>query len=202
MKKNSEYRKIAAETLNGNWVTSAVSVLIYILVQVGLELCLGEKFSWLSTFLLFPMGWAVTVLFLNLLRGEEPKYAMLFEGYKNGNFVRVCGTLLLETVYLILWSLLLLIPGLIKSYAYAMTSYILRDNPELQYNAAIERSMVMMQGHKMQLFLLHLSFIGWGILCILTLGIGFIFLVPYIQTSEAAFYEDLKAELAECDVMC
>jgi uncharacterized membrane protein len=103
--------------------------------------------------------------------------------------------MLLKAIYLILWTLLLIIPGIIKSYSYAMTEFILKDNPEMKNNAAIEKSMAMMQGKKMKLFLLDLSFIGWIILAILTLGLGFVLLVPYMYTARAAFYEDLKAEL-------
>lgn len=78
-----------------------------------------------------------------------------------------------------------------------MTFYILKDYPELAYNSAIEKSMAMMSGYKMKLFLLDLSFIGWAILCFFTLGIGFLFLGPYVQAAHAAFYEDLKKELGE-----
>ena len=74
--------------------------------------------------------------------------------------------------------------------------FILKDEPELKYNAAIEKSMSMMNGYKMKLFLLDLSFIGWMILSVLTLGIGLLFLQPYMSTARAAFYEDLKAELS------
>ena len=96
--------------------------------------------------------------------------------------------------FTILWSLLLVIPGIIKSYSYAMTSFILKDEPEMKNNAAIEKSMAMMEGNKMKLFMLDLSFIGWAILCIFTFGIGFLFLQPYVAISRAAFYEDLKAQ--------
>ena len=81
-----------------------------------------------------------------------------------------------------------------KHYSYAMTDYILKDESELCNNAAIERSMAMMEGNKMKLFLLDLSFIGWAILCLFTFGIGFFVLQPYMQVSHAAFYEDLKAQ--------
>ncbi len=77
-----------------------------------------------------------------------------------------------------------------------MTPYLLEDNPELKYNAAIEQSMRMMDGKKMQLFLLDLSFIGWCLLSILTLGIGLLWVQPYMLGARAAFYEDLKAEYA------
>ncbi|MDR2806022.1 MAG: DUF975 family protein, partial [Dysgonamonadaceae bacterium] len=116
----------------------------------------------------------------------------LFEGFKN--YGKVLGTTLLTTLYIFLWMLLLIIPGIIKSYSYAMTPYLLRDNPELGADELICKSMEMMKGHKKKLFLLDLSFIGWGLLCIYTLGSGFLWLAPYISSSHAAFYEDLRAE--------
>lgn len=103
-------------------------------------------------------------------------------------------TVVVSLIYAVLWALLLIIPGIVKAYSYAMTPYILYDNPKLQGNAAIELSMRMMRGHKLELFLLHLSFIGWFLLCILTLGIGFLWLTPYVHSTQAAFYEDVKEE--------
>ena len=100
--------------------------------------------------------------------------------------------MLLKMVYTMLWMLLLIVPGIIKSYSYAMTEYILKDDLEITENAAIEKSMQMMEGHKMELFLLDLSFIGWALLSILSCGIGFFFLEPYMITARAHFYEDLK----------
>ena len=91
-------------------------------------------------------------------------------------------------------ALLFIIPGIIKAFSYAMTPYILEENPELSANDAIDHSRAMMKGHKFDLFWLYLSFIGWFILCILTLGIGFLWLTPYMETSVAAFYEDVKAD--------
>ena len=116
----------------------------------------------------------------------------MFEGFHD--YGRIFVTKLLQAVYTALWSLLLVIPGIIKSYSYAMTDFILKDEPEMKNNAAIEKSMVMMDGNKMKLFMLDLSFIGWAILCLFTFGIGFFFLQPYMQASHAAFYEDLKAQ--------
>jgi uncharacterized membrane protein len=99
---------------------------------------------------------------------------------------------LLMSVYIFLWSLLLIVPGIIKALSYAMTPYILRDHPELRYDAAIRESMRMMQGNKMKLFLLILSFIGWFILALIPFGLGLFLFLPYYRTSIAAFYEDLK----------
>ena len=93
-----------------------------------------------------------------------------------------------------LWTLLFIIPGIVKMFSYAMTPFILEENPDLTANEAIDRSRAMMKGHKFDLFWLFLSFIGWGILCVFTLGIGTLWLMPYMQTSMAAFYEDVKAD--------
>ena len=100
--------------------------------------------------------------------------------------------MLLVTVFTILWSFLLIIPGIIKAYSYALTPYILVDNPELSPREALRRSQQMMQGQKFNLFYLQLSFIGWWILACFTGGIGFLWLVPYYQTSQAAFYQNLR----------
>jgi uncharacterized membrane protein len=97
-------------------------------------------------------------------------------------------------VYTLLWTLLFIIPGIIKSLSYAMTPFVLRDNPEMKNNEAIELSMKMMDGHKGDLFWLYLTFIGWGILCIFTFGIGYFWFAPYVQASTAQFYEEVKAD--------
>ena len=107
---------------------------------------------------------------------------------------RKVWTLLLMEIMVGLWSLLLFIPGIIKSFSYAMTPYILVDNPELTASEAIHRSRMMMKGHKFDLFYLYLSFIGWFFLAIMTMGVGFLWLTPYIQTAEASFYEEIKRD--------
>jgi uncharacterized membrane protein len=137
--------------------------------------------------------WGFAVYFLRLIRRENTDYARLFDGY-TGNWQRIFTTNLLMYVYIFLWSLLLIIPGIIKAFSYSMTSYILKDDPELSNNAAIEKSMAMMHGHKMELFLLELSFIGWVILSMFTFGIGMLLVEPYLQTTIAHYYEDLKKE--------
>ena len=100
----------------------------------------------------------------------------------------------LMNVFISLWSLLLIIPGFIKLYAYALTPYILIDNPEISANQAINLSQKMMKGHKFDLFFLHFSFIGWFFLSIFTFGIGLLWLLPYMMTAQAAFYQDVKKE--------
>ena len=96
----------------------------------------------------------------------------------------------LRGLFVFLWSLLFVIPGIIKSYSYAMTPYIMADNPEMTANEAITASKQLMDGHKWELFCLGFSFIGWHLLALLTFGIGMFFLVPYVESAYVAFYRD------------
>ena len=186
LKQNSELRAQAREALRGKWPMAAVAALIYSAIAGGLSSI--PFIGWIGSLLVgLPVAYGFAILMLAVFRG-----AVLFAGFQE--YSRILTTKLLQAVYTFLWSLLLLIPGIIKHYSYAMTDYILKDEPELCNNAAIERSMAMMEGNKMKLFLLDLSFIGWAILCLFTFGIGFFFLQPYMQASHAAFYEDLKAQ--------
>lgn len=105
------------------------------------------------------------------------------------------ATQLLRRIFTALWTLLLIVPGIIMSYAYEMTPYILNDEPGLGAKETLDRSRTMMKGHKWELFVLDLSFIGWFLLSIVTLGIAHVFYVqPYYESSHAAFYESLKAQ--------
>lgn len=97
----------------------------------------------------------------------------------------------LRGLYSFLWGLLFIIPGIVKSYSYAMTPYIMAENPEITASDAIKASMEMMDGHKGDLFFLDLTFIGWDILAALTLNIGHIALNPYKNAARTAFYKEL-----------
>ena len=123
-------------------------------------------------------------------RQKEPELNTLF-GYFN-HWKNATLANLLQTVYVFLWSLLFVIPGIIASYSYAMTSYILAEHPEMAPGEAIERSKEMMSGNRWRLFCLEFSFIGWGILSSLTLGIGYLWLNPYKQAATAAFYREVS----------
>lgn len=196
MKENSEYRSLARMSLSGKWAFGAIaSIICWVIMCAPGELVNSAydiQFGQLWGLFVIPLSWGYGVLWLALARNENVDYGMLFDGFKD--YLRIFLTLLLVQIYTILWMLLLIIPGLVKCYSYSMTSFILKDNPEMKYDAAINESMRMMQGHKMKLFLLDLSFIGWFFLSILTLGIGFLFLQPYMSTAHAHFYEDLKTE--------
>ena len=111
------------------------------------------------------------------------------------NFGHTFATLLLRDVFLVLWGLLFIIPALIKGYSYCMVPFILTEHPELSATEVITRSREMMNGHKWRAFLLDLSFIGWILLGVLTLGLGLIFWTePYMYSTRAALYLKLKEE--------
>lgn len=127
---------------------------------------------------------------LALTDREMPSFGVLFSCFPIWKTAIISQ--ILQSIYIFLWSLLLVIPGIIATYSYAMTRYILAEHPELTASEAIRRSKEMMYGHRWRLFCLHFSFIGWTLLCIPTLGIGYLWLVPYTQAAEAAFYRELS----------
>ncbi len=208
MKSNSRLRREARMYLRGKWADAALFTLLFFIIAsvVGIPQTAGESlansspglslrltaFGTAISILIIPVIWRYTITLLELRRGENIAFENLFKF--SGNYGRVLTTILLEGIYILLWTLCFIIPGIIKSFSYAMTPYILRDYPGLSNNAAIELSMEMMQGNKFRLFLLALSFLGWGILALLTCGIGIFWLYPYAYTSVAGFYEDVRAD--------
>jgi len=206
MDTNQGYKNRALASLSGKWDKAIIAAIIFLFITIIVSQVIGLPFSseagagsasLIWTILCFPLMWGFAVFFLNLIRGKRIEWDNVFDGYKNNEWSRVGITYILMYVYIFLWTLLLIIPGIIKTLSYGMTPYILKDNPELSGNAAIEKSMRMMDGHKMELFWLELSFIGWIILSVLTFGIGFVLLEPYLNTSLAHFYEDLKKQQGE-----
>lgn len=127
----------------------------------------------------------------NNAKGDRIEW--LLEGFKK-SFLNSFLASLLSSVFIFLWSLLFIIPGIIKSLAYSMVPFIIAEEPEIDALEAIQKSQDMMRGNKTRLFTLYLSFIGWFILAILTMGIGMIFLYPYIQMSVANFYLDIRGK--------
>ena len=194
MKQASELRAEAREALQGLWGNSAVMTFVYEVLVSAASVAIGNvthgSGSVLAAMALVPMAYALNIAFLRLYRKDPQELGYLFQEFNS----RVYLTSLLTAAYTLLWFMLLIIPGIIKGYSYSMTYYVLEDNPDLSGDKAIEESMRLMDGHKWELFRLHLSFIGWALLCILTLGIGILWLIPYMNTAQAAFYENLKAE--------
>ena len=126
----------------------------------------------------------------NIWKGAPSEIRDLFSGFQN--YAQVVVLSLLIGIFIFLWSLLLLIPGIVASYRYRMAYYILMDNPGMSAKQALDASKQMMQGNKADLFVMDLSFLGWGILCGLTFGILSLWVLPYMQVSYAGFYKDLR----------
>lgn len=129
---------------------------------------------------------------LNLIDGKEATVGQIF--CHSSIWGKAVWLRLRMNIFIFLWSLLLIIPGIIKSYSYSMAGFIMSENPEMSAKEAMEVSMQMMKGNKWRLFCLQLSFIGWGILCIFTLGIGFLWLSPYMNAATAAFYDEVSRQ--------
>lgn len=152
--------------------------------------------SLLMILIIMPLSVGAANAFHKLLVAGDNNLTSNMFSMALGNYWHKVWGMLLVGIFISLWSLLLVIPGIIKAFSYSMTPYILEENPELSANEAIDRSRAMMRGHKFDLFWLYLSFIGWAILCLFTAGIGFLWLAPYVTTTQAAFYEEVKADYA------
>lgn len=121
----------------------------------------------------------------------------IFRPFGRGRFRSSLGTVALMQLYIFLWSMLLWVPGIIKAYSYSMTMYIKAENPEITPSRAIELSMIMTEGHKGDLFYLHLSFLGWLLLSAATYNImGIVYVYPYFFAAQAFAYEEIKADAA------
>ena len=137
---------------------------------------------------------------LNLVDKKETAFETLFEYFSYWKTTAVMR--LLRGLYVFLWSLLFFIPGIVAGYSYAMTDYILAENPNLTASEAIEQSKTMMYGNRFRLFCLQFSFIGWDILATLAFGIGHLWLIPYKKAATAAFYREVSGTeyVAEEDI--
>ena len=198
----NDYKNRALVSLDSRWTTPVLCTLVYYLIFLVIgavtnslnEDITKNTISILLYIAAIPLAWSLSVLFLDLIRGEQVSVSSIFRGYKKPWWSKSLLIPLLVGVYTFLWTMLFIIPGFIKSYSYAMTYFVYRDNQEMGCDAAIEESMRLMDGHKMDLFILDLSFLGWLLLSILSLGIGLLWLVPYMQSAHAHFYEDLVRE--------
>jgi len=152
--------------------------------------------SGLCSLVLFVIGSAVGLgrreYFLNLCAEEERGFGDLFSRFPI--LLKALGLQLYMALFIFLWSLLFFIPGIVAAYRYALAPYLMAQNPEMGIREAVRRSKTLMKGHKGRLFSLQFSFLGWAFLSCLSLGIGFIWLIPYIHGAETAFYMDLSGQ--------
>lgn len=190
MKTRTELKAEAKEQIKGNIFIIFVCWAIASVILGGMALI--PTVGKLASNIFNPViMFGFTKIFYDLAQGEKAEISKLFYGFTN--FGNVFVTNLLSSIFILLWSLLLLIPGIVKGYSYSMINYILCDNPEMSGTEAINESKRIMDGHKMDLFVLHLSFIPWVLLGCITCGLGFIYVIPYMQATITNFYNDIKA---------
>ena len=127
--------------------------------------------------------------FFILNQTAQPGIGTLLDGFRSGHYVNIVLTMFLRDLFTALWSLLLVVPGIVKHYEYLMVTYIIAENPAMDYKEAFQISKQMMDGEKMEAFIMDLSFLGWYLLSAVTCGLLAIFYVnPYVQASFAEMY--------------
>lgn len=127
--------------------------------------------------------------FFILNQTAQPGIGTLLDGFRSGHYVNIVLTMFLRDLFTTLWSLLLVVPGIVKHYEYLMVPYIIAENPAMDYKEAFQISKQMMDGEKMEAFIMDLSFLGWYLLSAVTCGLLAIFYVnPYVQASLAEMY--------------
>lgn len=192
---NRDIIQKAKASLQGNWGSAVGIYLLYFIIIYAISLVpfIGAVAPMIIA---GPFMLGMALFFLSLIRTGDSKVGQLFDGFKTFEISMV--TYLLIITFTLLWTLLLIIPGIIASISYSMTYYIIVDNPGISSMDAIERSKEMMMGNKIKYFYMQLRFFGWALLAIATFGFGFIWLYPYMMTANAEFYEDIRK--AQTDV--
>ena len=182
-----KYKNLAWSRLRTTYWMVFVSTLVVALIT-------GTHFLLIGFLLSGPIYTGLSYYLLNIIDQKNDtgdRLEDLIIGFKD-QFVTSLVAHILKTVFVLLWSLLFIIPGIIKALAYSQTFYLLSENKKMTASEALKKSEELMRGHKTELFFLYLSFIGWLLLSVLTFGIGLFFLLPYIEMSLAYFYRDLK----------
>lgn len=190
---NARWWKMTLATIALYLLNGGISIYVNIVTVINRDdpsITVGYSSS-VITLLLIPFTIAASGYYLNHIRGFNPEWKSLYkEGIDNYGSYLVTGVLV--NVFTFLWSLLFVVPGIIKSLAYSQANYVIHDNPRLKGKEAIEISKRMTNGFKGDLFSMYLSFIGWYILVGLTGGILSIYVTPYVETTAAMYYENLK----------
>ena len=179
----------ARDSLRGFWGLAIGALIIYFLVfcVLGLFPVIGT----IATYIIVgPMTVGGVRFTLSVSRREKPEIGQLFSGFDR--FGTHLAAYLLQTLFVCLWTLLLIIPGIIAALSYSMTYFIIAEDSSISASEAITKSKKMMKGNKWKLSYLGFRFTGWFLLAMLSFGIGFLWVGPYMYVSYAKFYDDLK----------
>jgi uncharacterized membrane protein len=191
---NRELMTNAREILRGRWGDAIAACIVFgaILLILSIVPILG---SIASMIIAGPMTLGLYLFFMPFMRRETPRIATIFEGFKS--FLDAFIAYLLASIFILLWTLLLIVPGIIAALSYAMIFIIMAENPGTDGMAAIKKSKEMMDGYKWKYACLMGRFIGWFLLCIITCGIAAIWVGPYWVSSKILFYEEIKKDRAK-----
>ena len=217
-----ELKENAKSSLKGNWGQAIIVMIIYGLITLAIS-CIGFMgkgvnlndpqaieailngtsslvspaqviSAILSIFVTSFLALGSVSFYMKLSRNEEVTYKELFS--KTGLWALYIGVSVMTAIFVGLWSLLLVIPGIVATYKYAMVDYIMVDNPNIGVFEAIRKSKEMMYGHKLDYFILQFSFLGWAILSVFTFGLLMLYVAPYMNVTCANFYYSIKDEKA------
>lgn len=178
----------ARESLKGKWGLAVGTTVLFGLMAVIVQ-AVPIIGPFIGVIIGGPLAVGFATFILSLTRNETAKSSQIFDGFNR--FGVGLGAYLLQFLFVVLWTLLLIIPGIIAGISYSMTYYIIADDKSIGPLEAIAKSKAIMYGNKWKFACLSARFIGWSILCILSFGIGFLWLLPYIATSSARFYEEI-----------
>ena len=180
-----ECKAIAKGVMKGQWAVGLVVLLVQALISAALASLTAGIGALLFSSLITIAGYNV---FINGYAGKKYKVEDMFDNIKEALTNRIVLSLL-KNIFIVLWTMLFFIPGVIKSYSYFLAEFISMKNPEMSGNDCITESRKLMNGHKWELFVFQLSFIGWHLLAILTLGILYIWLAPYIAQATIVYVD-------------
>jgi uncharacterized membrane protein len=199
MTANRDLMTLARQQLKGMWGLGVGVTIITFAINIVLSLI--PKVGGIIDFIITgPFMIGIAMFYLTIARKQStPRVGQIFKGFNY--FGTGFMASLLMTIFIVLWALLLIIPGIVACFSYAMTYFILAENPQTRGLDAIRKSRDMMKGYRWKLFCLGLRFIGWLILGILSLGIGFLWIIPYFWTSLANFYIDIKGGVTQPDTV-
>lgn len=194
LKENVVLMKEAREALVGKWGIAVGVSFLYVLITTIVRIPHKTLGGILSLLISGPMLIGLSTFSLALARKHQVSVSQLFVGFNE--FVRALVAYLLMVVFILLWSLLLIVPGIIAALSYSQTFFILVEDKSIKASDALKKSKAMMNGNKKKLFFLGLRFLGWALLCVLTLGIGFLWLLPYVNVTMAKFYDEVSSKTA------
>ncbi len=190
MKKAAYFRNEAAKKCLPLSAPLALIYFIYYLIASAVGIFTATVAGAVATLLVLgPITYSLAIIAAKIDKSEKIELSNLFDGFKN--FGRAFVISLLEAVFVSLWTLLFIVPGIIKTYSYSMAYYIALENPEKSASDCIKASKELMKGHKWQLFCLELSYIGWLLLCVLTLGVLGLWVEPKMQQAKYEFYKEI-----------